>query len=105
MPGLQRARLAEDPYFHEVMYNMLIDLQATSELLALDTEQLEKHLKTNGGLPPGVAEGPIGPLTPSQVSYIKSLRQCMPFVLGRVFRSPWERTYSLSAATSVLMYK
>ena len=80
MPGSQRARLAEDPYFHEVMYNMLIDLQATSELLALDTEQLEKHLKANGGLPPGVAEGPVGPLTPSQVSYIEILYHCMTFL-------------------------
>ena len=46
---------------------MLIDLQATNDLLDLDTEQLVSHLKANGGLPPGVAEGSIGPLTPSQV--------------------------------------
>ena len=50
------------------MYNMLIDLRATSDLLDLDTEQLVTHLKANGGLPPGVLEGPIGPLTPSQVT-------------------------------------
>lgn len=64
---VQRARLAEDLYFHEVLYNMLIDLQATNDLLDLDTVHLEKHLKSNGGLPPGLVEGPIGPLTPSQV--------------------------------------
>lgn len=77
---LQRASLAEDPYLHEVLYNTLIDLQATSDLLALDTSYLEKHLKTNGGLPSGVVEGPIGPLTPSQVAPYTWLRLSAPRV-------------------------
>ena len=64
---MQRAKLAEDPYFHEVLCNLLVDLQATSDLLELDTPHLEKHLKSNGGLPPGLVEGPMGPVTPSQV--------------------------------------
>ncbi len=49
------------------MYTMLIDLRATADLLELDTAQLETHLKQNGGLPSGLVEAPIGPLTPSQV--------------------------------------
>ena len=64
---VQRAAKAEDPYFHEVLYNTLIDLRATKELLELDTPHLERHLQTNGGLPALPAGGPIGPLSPSQV--------------------------------------
>lgn len=65
---MQRAKLAEDPYFHEVLYNMLIDLQATSDLLELDSSILETHLRSHGGLPmSGPVEGSFGPLTPGQV--------------------------------------
>ncbi len=64
----QRAAAAPESYFHEVLYTTLIDLRAQSQLLGLDSPDLEKHLRTNGGMPPsGVLDGPIGPLTPGQV--------------------------------------
>ena len=65
---MQRAALAQETYFQEVLYNTLIDLCAFSDLLDLDSPHLEKHLRANGGMPPsGILDGPIGPLEPSQV--------------------------------------
>jgi hypothetical protein len=67
----QHAAKAQDPYFHEVLYNMLVDLRAVPQLLALDSPHLERHLHSLGGLPPD--RGPpqpgtaIGPLSPTQV--------------------------------------
>ena len=83
--ALQRARLAEDPYFHEALYNMLIDLRATNELLDLDTNHLERHLRSNGGLPSGIVDGPIGPLAPGQVHFkpLKAQLKLLPEIQGQ----------------------
>jgi hypothetical protein len=67
---VQHAAKAQDPYFHEVLYNTLVDLRAVPQLLQLDSPHLERHLRSVGGLPP---KGPlpagtsIGPLSPTQV--------------------------------------
>jgi len=61
--------LCEDPYFHEVLYTTLIDLCDFTSLSELDNPLLEKHLRSNGGMPPsGILDGPIGPLELNQVS-------------------------------------
>lgn len=67
----QHAAKADDPYFHEVLYNTLVDAHATTQLLQLDNPRLERHLRSSGGLPErgGVPPGaPIGPLSPTQVA-------------------------------------
>ena len=65
--GLQRAAEATDPYFHKVLYDTLIDARAIKELLDLDGPHLEEHLRSHGGLPASPPNGPIGPLSASQV--------------------------------------
>ena len=70
---LQHAAKAPDRYFHEVLYNTLVELRAVPQMLELDNPHLERHLRTSGGLPP--YKGPlqpgtaIGPLSPNQVSH------------------------------------
>lgn len=66
---VQHASKAEDPYFHAVLYDTLVDARATAQLLQLDNPLLERHLRSSGGLPERgpVAGAPIGPLSPTQV--------------------------------------
>ena len=66
---LQRAAEATDPYFHKVLYDTLIDARTIKELLDLDGPHLEEHLRSHGGLPASPPNGPIGPLSASQVRW------------------------------------
>lgn len=81
---MQRAAQAEDPYFHEVLYNTLIDLRAVDELLSLETSRLPEHLRINGGLPSHPLSGSIGPLTQSQVQFRYYLSPCTELRLASV---------------------
>ncbi len=67
---VQHAAKADDPYFHAVLYNTLVDMRATAQLLQLDSPMLERHLRSSAGLPDRGAPPPgaaIGPLSPTQV--------------------------------------
>lgn len=67
---------ASDPYFHEVLYQTLLELGAISDLLSMETPFLEDYLKKSGGLhnvsAPG---GPLLPLNPVQVIQLSQILQ------------------------------
>lgn len=74
---VQHAAKADDPYFHAVLYDTLVDMRATAQLLQLDSPLLERHLRSSGGLPDRGAPPPgaaIGPLSPTQVPASVTLR-------------------------------
>ena len=73
---LQYAAQAEDPYFKEALYNTLVDLKATPELLKMDSPELAAYLRSSGGLPESNATqrgSPLGPLSPSRVRHLPIL--------------------------------
>ncbi|CAL8471349.1 g10891 [Coccomyxa elongata] len=73
---LLHAAKADDPYFHAVLYDTLVDMRATAQLLQLDSPLLERHLRSSGGLPDRGAPpqgAAIGPLSPTQVASLNVL--------------------------------
>lgn len=83
---LQYAAQAEDPYFKEALYNTLVDLKATPELLKMDSPELAAYLRSSGGLPERDATqrgSPLGPLNPSRVRHLTMLPyRCIAFSPG-----------------------